>query len=192
LITSIAEISHGQYTQYPGSTNDQYQQAGQFQQPYQYGQNQYTTQAPYTNLYPDQYGSQGIYGNQMTGPYIQESTAVTTPYTVTSPYMQVTPDCDITAQQKLASCAQQLISLGIFGASGNQLGQMTLASLKQQPSDFLIQVCNAYNRFNECVGGSRIKQACYALGPLKMRYAIADAGLDFFCGQGYNGKFGCI
>uniref|UniRef100_A0A915AG12 Uncharacterized protein n=1 Tax=Parascaris univalens TaxID=6257 RepID=A0A915AG12_PARUN len=34
--------------------------------------------------------------------------------------------------------------------------------------------------------GNAIKQSCYALESLKLRYAVPDAALDFICGQGFN------
>uniref|UniRef100_A0A914SEF9 Uncharacterized protein n=1 Tax=Parascaris equorum TaxID=6256 RepID=A0A914SEF9_PAREQ len=127
-----------------------------------YDQTLYTTHAPYSNPYSNYFGDRGTYGSEITS------------------------NCDITVQQKLASCGQQLISLGVLGGTGNQMREMTLSSFKQQPSDFLFQVCNAYNRFNQCVGGNAIKQSCYALESLKLRYAVPDAALDFICGQGFN------
>ncbi|CAI5456118.1 unnamed protein product [Caenorhabditis angaria] len=91
--------------------------------------------------------------------------------------------CDQQAENKIAHCAQELSSMGIFGASGKTT---TLSEIKSHSQIHFQQMCSAYTRFNTCLGGSYIKQSCYSHEPMKSRYSVVDVVLEYICGDGYQ------
>ncbi|KAL6723156.1 hypothetical protein Aduo_018190 [Ancylostoma duodenale] len=91
--------------------------------------------------------------------------------------------CDISTEKKISSCAAELTEMGVFSSSSKT---MKFSEMRHKSRDYFAEMCRAYNRFNNCLGGSYIKQACYPSEPLKSRYAVVDAALDYVCGEGYE------
>ncbi|VDK19800.1 unnamed protein product, partial [Anisakis simplex] len=105
--------------------------------------------------------------------------------------IQVQSGCDANAQQKLETCSQELVTIGVLDSrSSNPLQQIAFGAQhlsSQHSNEFILKICAAYDRFNQCVdSGSSVKHFCYALHPLKIRYGITDAALNYICGQGYK------
>uniref|UniRef100_A0A914VZL4 FAD dependent oxidoreductase domain-containing protein n=1 Tax=Plectus sambesii TaxID=2011161 RepID=A0A914VZL4_9BILA len=103
-----------------------------------------------------------------------------------NPAVAFGPTCDAASQQRISTCSRELMTLGIFGQNAGQVDALTFNDLRRRSRDYFLQICNAYNRFNQCLGGSYIKQACYPQEPIKARFAVADAALEYVCGEGYN------
>ncbi|ULT80547.1 hypothetical protein L3Y34_010847 [Caenorhabditis briggsae] len=92
--------------------------------------------------------------------------------------------CDAQAENKIAQCSDELTNMGVFSALGGK--QATLSDMKTHSQIHFVQMCGAYQRFNNCLGGSYIKQACYPHEPLKSRYSVVDSVLEYVCGEGYQ------
>ncbi|CAB3400424.1 unnamed protein product [Caenorhabditis bovis] len=91
--------------------------------------------------------------------------------------------CDTQAKNKIATCADELTNLGIF-SSGSR--KTTLSDMKNHTQLHFMHMCAAYRRYNICLGGSYIKQACYPNEPMKSRYSVVDVVLEYVCGEGYQ------
>ncbi|PAV79338.1 hypothetical protein WR25_09712 [Diploscapter pachys] len=91
--------------------------------------------------------------------------------------------CDGAAEEKIGRCSAELATLGVFTSTARQV---TLTELRTRNKDYFVEMCQAYTRYNTCLGGTYIKQTCYPNEPLKSKYAVVDAALEYVCGQGYE------
>ncbi|VDD90542.1 unnamed protein product, partial [Enterobius vermicularis] len=106
--------------------------------------------------------------------------------TVTAAYESTSSNCDAQFQERLTLCASDLMRLGVFSHSSVNVDQLTLNDLSRQQREYFIELCSAYNKFNQCLGSPMPKQACYPIEPFKARFAVADAALDYVCGEGHS------
>ncbi|PAV79328.1 hypothetical protein WR25_05193 [Diploscapter pachys] len=91
--------------------------------------------------------------------------------------------CDGAAEEKIGRCSAELATLGVFTSTTRQV---TLSELRTRNKEYFVEMCQAYARYNTCLGGTYIKQTCYPNEPLKSKYAVVDAALEYVCGQGYE------
>lgn len=142
------------------------------QQPQQYGQTQYPQyqQNQQHTTTTQSYGSATSTPSHAQGTGTEASSAA----------------CTSQLQQRLNSCANELMRMGVFSQASMQIEQLTLNDLRRRQRDYFVQLCSAYNQFNQCLGGQAAKQACYVQEPFKARFAVADAALDYVCGDGHS------
>lgn len=96
--------------------------------------------------------------------------------------------CDPNAQGQITQCAQELRQLGVFTNNGQGgVDALTWEQIRRRSRQYFTQICDAYRRFGTCVDRGNYRTSCWSVEPIKAQYAVADAALDYVCGQGYYG-----
>ncbi|VDK86309.1 unnamed protein product [Litomosoides sigmodontis] len=94
-------------------------------------------------------------------------------------------DCSIYDQRRINSCAYTLTKLDAFQQTVGLLEKITMWNFFKKSRDDLLNICDAYNLYIECIGGNAIKELCYSQEPFRSRYATTDNSLRYMCGEGY-------
>uniref|UniRef100_A0A0N5ASX3 Conserved plasma membrane protein n=1 Tax=Syphacia muris TaxID=451379 RepID=A0A0N5ASX3_9BILA len=95
-------------------------------------------------------------------------------------------NCDSQSKKRLETCMIGLERLGAFRESPLQMNRIILNKFGRDQREYLIELCSAYYKFDQCLGDSTVKQSCYPVEPFKALYAVTDAALDYICGEGHD------
>uniref|UniRef100_A0A0R3S391 Thioredoxin domain-containing protein n=1 Tax=Elaeophora elaphi TaxID=1147741 RepID=A0A0R3S391_9BILA len=94
-------------------------------------------------------------------------------------------DCSDYDQQRINLCANMLTKLDAFQQTAGLLEKLTMWNVFKKSRDELLNICDAYNQYKECISDSLMKEKCYSREPFRSRYATTDNSLSYACGEAY-------
>ncbi|MCP9266159.1 Lipase maturation factor [Dirofilaria immitis] len=98
-------------------------------------------------------------------------------------------NCSDYAQQQINSCAYMLMKLDALQETVGIFEKSTMSNIFRKSRDEFLDICDAYNLYNGCVGDNSVKEQCYSQEPFHSRYASIDESLSYACGEGYPSLF---
>ncbi|VDK62283.1 unnamed protein product [Onchocerca ochengi] len=98
-------------------------------------------------------------------------------------------NCSDYAQRRINSCAYMLMKLDAFQQTVGKFEKFTMSNIFRNSRDEFLDICDAYNLYNGCIGNNSIKELCYSEEPFRSRYASIDKSLSYACGEGYPSLF---